>query len=96
MLESTYQNKLIKKIKKLLPKCIIHQNDPTRQQGVPDLVIFNGPRWAMLEVKISPTADIQPNQEYWVEAFDEMSYASFIFPENEEVVLNELQQALRG
>jgi hypothetical protein len=47
----------------------------------------------MLEVKASATAAIQPNQPYWVERLDGMSFAAFIDPSNEEDVLRGLEQA---
>lgn len=94
MLESTYQLKLIKKIEKMLPGCIVLKNDTQYRQGIPDLSIFYRERWAFLEVKRSASEDIQPNQDYYVELAGQMSFAAFIFPENEEDVLYELQQAL--
>jgi hypothetical protein len=95
MSESQYQYKLIKKIEKLLPGCLILKNDPKHRQGVPDILILLHNKWAMLEVKLSGDANIQPNQEYYVELLNDMSFASFINPQNEEAVLSDLQHALR-
>jgi hypothetical protein len=50
----------------------------------------------MLEVKVKKDADVQPNQEYYVDLLDSMSFASFIYPENEEEVLSELETAFRS
>lgn len=93
--ENVYQAKLIKKIKNLLPEAIVMKNDPTYIQGIPDLTIINGNRWATLEVKKSATAKARPNQKEYVEKMNNMSFSRFIFPENESEVLDELQQALK-
>lgn len=94
MNEAYYQNKLVKKLEKLFPDCFIIKNDPAENQGLPDILILFRHQWAMLEVKISAKANTQPNQEYYIDMFDEMSFASFINPQNEERVLNDLQLAL--
>lgn len=94
MLERDYQAQLIKKIKRLLPGCVILKNDSDYMQGVPDLTILYGDKWAMLEVKVSKAARNQPNQTYYVDELDKMSFAAFIYPSNEEHVLYDLQQAL--
>jgi hypothetical protein len=47
----------------------------------------------MLEVKASRDSPQQPNQLFWVEQFNEMSFSAFIYPENEEVVLRALQRS---
>lgn len=94
MAENAYQAKLIKKLQKRFPGCIIQKNDPNYRQGFPDLTIFFRDRWAALEVKAHADAPTQPNQPYYVEQLNAMSYAAFIYPENESEVLSELQRAL--
>jgi len=96
MLETTYQNKVIKKLRRLFPDAIILKNDPGYLQGVPDLVILVQDRWATLEVKTSAKATRRPNQEYYVEVMDNMSFSAFICPENEDEVLDALQQTFRA
>lgn len=96
MQESRYQNQLIKKLKSLFPDCIVMKNDAGYIQGIPDLTILYKDRWAMLEVKASATANVQPNQAYYVEQTGAMSFAAFIYPENEREVLHELQLAFQS
>ena len=90
MRESKFQAKLIKDIKERLPECIVLKNDPAYIQGIPDLAIFNNERWAMLEVKKSADASHQPNQDYYVEKMDRMSFSRFIYPENRDEVFSDL------
>lgn len=93
MREATYQAKLIDKIQALCPGAMCFKQDAVAYQGIPDLLILHGTRWAMLEVKISADAPEQPNQRYWVEHYNNMSFAAFIYPEIEEEVLHGLQLA---
>ena len=93
-LERDFQSRLIKELKEIFKGCIIMKNDSSYIQGIPDLLILYGDKWAALEVKKSEHAPHRPNQEYYVELMDEMSFASFIYPENKEEVLYELQQTL--
>lgn len=93
MLESAYQRDLIKRIKDRFPGCMVLKNDPNYIQGIPDLVIVHEDRWAALEVKRSEKASHRPNQEYYIQKMDEMSLARFIYPENEEEVLDEVQRS---
>lgn len=95
MRESVYQRGLIQRIQDRFPGCIVLKNDPRHLQGVPDLAILYRERWAALEVKKSENEPVQPNQDYYVETMSEMSYAAYIYPENEEEVLSELQHAFR-
>lgn len=93
--ESEYQATLIKKLKKQYPDAIITKNDSEYIQGIPDLTILNGGKWAMLETKRSKNAPHRPNQDFYVEKANGMSFARFIFPENEKEVLHDLEQAFR-
>lgn len=79
----------------MFPGCMVVKNDPQYKQGILDLTIFYGPRWASLEVKKGPKSALQANQQYYVEKLDEMSFAAIIYPENEEEVLRALQEALQ-
>jgi hypothetical protein len=93
MRERDYQASLIKKLRVLFPGCVILKNDSDYMPGVPDITILWKKYWGMLEVKVSGSAPSQPNQEYYVDELDKMSFAAFIYPENEEDVLHDLQQA---
>jgi hypothetical protein len=96
MREGRYQSDLIRKLRDLFPGCMILKNDSSYLQGVPDLLILYRNKWAMLEVKPSHKAEHQVNQDYYVGLLDDMSFASFIYPENEEEVLYALQSAFRS
>ncbi len=95
MIEAQYQAELKKEIKRRLPGAIVLKNDPTMIQGIPDLLILFEDRWAALEVKINGQAHHQPNQDYYIDIMNDMSFAAFIFPENEEEVLNAMEQTLQ-
>ena len=89
-LESGFQDPLITEIKEMFPGCMVFKMDQI--QGIPDLLILYGKRWASLENKKSSTAKRQPNQEYYVDLMNRMSFSRFICPENKEEVLSELQK----
>lgn len=93
--ESEFQAKLINKLKTLFEGCIVLKNDPGYLQGICDLTILFGKKWATLECKDSVDAPHQPNQDYYVTKMDNMSFSRFIYPENEQEVLDELQKAFR-
>lgn len=94
MRESQFQAQLIKKLRKMLPGIIILKNDPNYIQGIPDLILLYKNRWAALEVKRGATASVRPNQAHYVRTMYAMSYAAFIYPENESEILSEVQQSL--
>ena len=96
MLESKFQADLIKDIKNMFPGCVVMKNGSSYIQGIPDLLVLYNDRWASLECKKSEGARKQPNQEYYVEKLDSMSFSRFIFPENKEEVLRELQSAFQA
>ena len=96
MRENKFQSDLIKELKKLFPGCIVLKNDPNYIQGIPDLLILYGKKWATLECKKSSGASVRPNQAYYVKRMNKMSFSRFIFPENKEEVLRELQSAFKS
>lgn len=98
MLESEYQRKLIPRIIEDFggPElCRVQINDPNLpgQQGIPDLTVYVGDKWALLEVKASEKSKLRPNQQYWVDKWSATTFCSFIYPENESEVLHALHQA---
>lgn len=93
--KSGYKVKLKKKLYEIFPDCMIQDQDPnTTHTGIPDLLIIWGDRWAMLEVKAARNSAKQPLQDHYIEFYNQMSFASFIYPENESEVLHALQAAL--
>lgn len=92
--ETIYQAKLIERLQVMFPNAFILKNDPSENQGIPDILILFGNRWAMLEIKLTANSPVRPNQPYYIDMFNKMSFAAFVFPENEEQVLYDLQQAL--
>lgn len=93
-LEREYQAKLIKKIENLLPGCVILKNNPARRAGIPDLTIFYRKRWGVLETKREARSSKRPNQDWYIDQLNDMSFGAFIYPGNEEEVLDALQAAL--
>lgn len=94
--ESAFQSALIGELQKIFPGCMVLKNDALYYQGIPDLLVLYNDKWAMLECKRSFNAHHQPNQDYYIDKFDNMSFARFISPENKEEVLDELQQAFES
>jgi hypothetical protein len=94
MLESKFQASLIKELKERFPGCIVLKNDPSYIQGIPDLLVLHNSKWAALEVKKCESAKHRPNQDYYVEKMNEMSFSAFIYPENKEDVLHAMEQTL--
>ena len=95
MLEKDFQSKLIKELKNLFPGCIVMKTDPNYIQGLPDLLILFNDKWGALECKKTKTSSHRPNQDYYVKLMNQMSFASFISPENKQEVLDEIQRALQ-
>lgn len=87
-LESGFQDRLIAELKDLFPGCMTFKMDQI--QGMPDLLVLYRDKWALLECKRFAGARRQPNQEYYVDLFDSMSFSRFIFPGNKDEVLDEL------
>lgn len=96
MKESKFQANLKKELKQRFPGCIVTKLDSGDIQGIPDLLVLYKDKWATLENKRSATASKRPNQEYYVNKMNDMSFSRFIFPENKDEVLDELEHKFNG
>lgn len=96
MKESKFQAELKKELKERFPGCIVTKLDSGDIQGIPDLLVLYKNKWATLENKRSANAPHRPNQDYYVNKMNEMSFSRFIYPENKQEVLHELQQAFES
>lgn len=92
MKESKFQSDLKKELQGMFPECIITKLDSGDIQGIPDLLVLYNDKWAVLENKRSANASHQPNQDYYVDKMNSMSFASFIYPENKDEVLAKLRK----
>lgn len=90
--ETKFKKELTKEIEARFPSSMVLRTNPNHIQGIPDIIVLKDDKWAALEVKKSASAEHQPNQDYYVDQMDEMSYAAFVYPENKEEVLDALQQ----
>lgn len=93
-LESGFQDRLIKELKELFPDCLVFKMDQI--QGIPDLLVLYKDKWASLECKRFAKAKKQPNQEYYVDLMNKMSFSRFIEPGNKDSVLSELVQLFKN
>ena len=96
MLESKFQSDLKKELKEMFKGCIVAKLDSGDIQGIPDLLILYKNKWATLECKKSNRASKRPNQQYYVDMMNDMSFSRFICPENKEEVLHDLQQSFES
>ena len=94
--ERDFQRSLIKELKERFPGCIVAKMDAGYIQGIPDLLILYKHHWALLECKRSANASHRPNQDYYVDICNKMSFSAFIYPENKEEVLNGLEEAFQS
>lgn len=94
MRENKFQSQVIRELKIIFPGCMVIPMDGNYIQGFPDLLILYKNKWAVLECKKSDREPYQPNQEYYIDELNQMSFASMICPENRERILNDLQQSL--
>ena len=92
-LESGFQDKLRDEIKQKYPDSLIFKMDQI--QGIPDLLVLHKSKWASLECKKNATASHRPNQDYYIDKMNNMSFARFVYPENKDNVLEELDLYFR-
>lgn len=89
-LESKFQKEFFDEAKARYPGCIVLKNDSGYIQGFPDWTLLYEDKWAVLEMKRKQGARKQPNQEYYVDKLNKMSFSRFVFPENKDEVFEDL------
>lgn len=94
--ENAFQAELIRKIKDRFEGSIVLKNDSSYKQGIPDLTVLYKNKWAALECKKDKDASHRPNQDYYISKMDDMSFARFISPENQEEILDEMDAAFKS
>lgn len=76
------------------PGIVIIKQEPNASfQGIQDYILLFEDKWAALETKAKPKSQRRPNQEYYVDKMNDMSYSAFANPENWQEVLHALQEA---
>lgn len=93
-LESKFQRQLKNDILSRFPGSKVFKID--NAQGYPDLLVLYKKHWATLECKRENDAHRQPNQPYYVDEMNRMSFSRFVYPENKEEVLHDLQSAFEA
>lgn len=98
ILERDFQRRFLDDVQRAIPGCVLIKNDSSYIQGIPDWIILWSGKWAMFEIKASARASRQPNQDYYIDLFNRMGFARFVYPENADEVINEVQSAfgIRG
>ena len=91
-LESAFQHEVIRELKRRWPGCIVMKNATGAKDGFPDLTVYIGRIWAMLECKRCKSAPHRPNQDWWVDHLNKMGFARFIYPENRRSVMKDLER----
>lgn len=90
-LESKFQARLIRRLEAEFPGAVVIKTDPNFIQGFPDLLFLQDSFWGALELKRAQNSARQPNQEYWVQRLNLMSYGRFVYPGNLQFTLKELE-----
>lgn len=87
MLEGSFKTDLIEEIETIFPGSICLHLNPHEKQGIPDILVMYGCKWATLEGKRSEHEHHQPNQDYYVNLMNNMGFSAFIHPGNKQHVL---------
>lgn len=89
--ENVYQANLIKKLNKVYGKDNVLKIPGSVRQGIADIEVTCGCKYARLEAKAYKDAEHQPLQDYYIDLANKQgAFGRFIYPENEEEVLSEL------
>ena len=91
--ESKFKSELYKEIRNRFPGSEVLPNDATYVQGILDATVYfpNG-RYVMLEGKRASNSQRRPNQGYYVDRSPLSEHSMFVYPENKDEVLSELER----
>jgi len=92
-LEKDFEKDFMDELNERLPGGIMLKGNSAMRQGIPDRIFLHGPHWASLEIKRDSTSRTQPNQPWYVERLNDMSYAAIVTPDNYHEVIDEIQSA---
>lgn len=95
-MESTFQRQVKRNLQELFDGCLVQKMDPNYTQGIPDYLVIFKDKYAFLEIKDHAKANHRPNQDYYIQKFNSWAFASFIYPENKEEVLDRLEKYFRS
>ena len=91
--ETNFKNELYKEIRERFPGSEVMPNDAGYLQGFPDATVYfpNG-KYFLLEGKRTTKSSHRPNQDYYVNESPLCNNAKFIYPENKDEILKELER----
>lgn len=90
-LEREFEKDFMEDLDEVLPNGHWIKGNSQMQQGIPDRMFLHGEHWAMLEFKRETDSAKQENQDWFIEKFNNMSYAKIVTPENAQEVIDEIQ-----
>jgi hypothetical protein len=91
-LESEFKKQVKQRIRERFPNLDLDFiNTKPYNRSMPDTFVIGPWAWAALEFKRSALAAQQANQDYHIERLNRKGYATFVFPENLEEVLDDLE-----
>lgn len=94
--ESAFEHDLVKDLERMYPGAYVIKNHPNYRQGFPDRLFLFGNFWAAFDTKRDASAPVQPNQEHYISRLNRMSFAMFVYPENKEEFLDEIQRQVNA
>lgn len=93
MLEASFKVKAKQEIMKRFPDLDLDFiNSGINDRSMPDLFIIGPNFWAALEFKRKKHSSHRPNQDHHIARLNKKGYATFVYPENLEEVLNGLEE----
>lgn len=89
--KAEFKKELVERLAKQGVEIDIFENKSNKRSSL-DTIFLGKCVWAMLEFKASKDAPHRPNQDYNVDRMNERCYAAFVYPENKQEKLDELER----